>query len=142
MLTFDRQNVSRGAVIETFEKYHDEIAYAATRANSDFKGGMMPGPRSAWGYTYLVLRRVDADDVEKYFGAMVDMIFTGTDDPRRAALARIRSAYDTGHRSSMAFRMEMISVLTRSWNAWRKGEPMQTIRMTSRQGIIPPVRPV
>jgi hypothetical protein len=75
----------------------------------------------------------------------VDMSFSAKGDPRKAALKRLTMmASDPNHAgTSQTQSVVVISVLTRAWNYWRKGEEVDTIPGRNTKGqIIDPVQPI
>jgi hypothetical protein len=76
----------------------------------------------------------------EFFAGMKDMEWTWKNDPRKAALKRMQMMYrEMENRATQETGVMQISVLSRAWNAWRKGEELESILVKNRAGIIPPV---
>jgi hypothetical protein len=71
------------------------------------------------------------------------MAWSTEGDPRKAAFRRIqRMLVDQDVKHGPLLSMATVSVMTRSWNMWRRGEEADAIMTKSREGWIPPVRPI
>lgn len=128
------------SVAEAVEAYtqQEDIAEAGERAVAFRKH--VPASVTATGYTWLHMHRIDPEATNEYWGAMVDLSFGAKDDPRKAALRRLTSmATDGEFRANRLTSVAVVSVLTRSWNAWRRDEEMPTITPKGKNGIIEPV---
>lgn len=138
MLQGLKHKVSVSEAVEAYTTQPD-IADAADRAV--FFRGHIPVSVTAMGFTWLHMNRVDPAATGEYWGAMVDLSFGAKDDPRKAALRRLTSmAADPEFRANMQTSVGIVSILTRSWNAWRRDEAMPTITAKGKNGIIEPVK--
>jgi hypothetical protein len=104
----------------------------------------IPGSPTALGYSWLALHRVDPADCRIFFDAMRDMSFKAQNDQRRVVLKSIQGIdRDSGPSSNSTDKAVMIvSVITRGWNLWRKGEVQQSLARRNKSGIIDPVMPI
>lgn len=136
-----KKKVSSAESVEAF-RLNPDIPYAAERAASMKMA--IPGSPSAVAYAYLHINRVDPGACNEFFGAMTDLSFNLTGDPRKAALRRLQSvAMDPGSRGHHSTTVVVISVLTRAWNSWRRGEQVNSIMGRNNKGLpIEPVRPI
>lgn len=136
-----KRKVSAAEAVEVYLANPD-IQEAADRAV-----GMrhsIPASQTAIAYAWLHLHRANPAACNEFFGAMVDMSFGVKNDPRKAALQRLqRITTDAQSRGDKATSVAVISVLTRAWNAWRKGEEMSVIIARNKKGQpIDPVSPI
>jgi hypothetical protein len=98
---------------------------------------------SALGYCFFQFANLDIERTEQYFYAFTDLAFHDEGDPRKAAFNRIaKMLNDEEMKHGQMLVIATVSVLTRSWNMWRKGVQADTILVRSREGWIPPVKPV
>lgn len=136
-----KRKVSAAEIVAVYSDNPD-IQEAADMAVS-FKGHI-PGSASAIAYAWLQLNRIDPIACNEFFGAIVDMAFSASGDPRKAALKRLQVlAGDSESRGDKTTSVAVISILTRAWNAWRKGEHVDQILARNSKGqIIEPVQPV
>lgn len=141
MLSNLKRKVSAAEAVEMFGS-HPDIQEAADRAVS--MKGTIPGSASGLAYSWLHLNRADPEACNEFFGAMIDLSFGVKDDPRKAALRRLQAiTSDSESRGDKATSVALISVLTRSWNAWRRGEAVGSIMArNSKRQPIDPVRPI
>lgn len=107
----------------------------------------VPGSPTGLCYSWLHTHRADASACEEFFEALVDMRFYPTgSDPRRAGLRALQrmDRDDAITNASKEKGIATVSVLTRTWNAWRKGEDVETIalRQGSHRKLVPPVAPI
>lgn len=104
--------------------------------------GHLPGTPTAIGYSWLQTYRVDPAATSEFFESLKQLTFKQLQDPRKAVL---RSLQNLDREMGSANKNKMfatVSVLTRGWNAWRKGEEMETIPVMHRGKLVPPVRPI
>jgi hypothetical protein len=143
MVTNLKQKISIAESVEAYERHGDILQLAADRAA--VMRHHLPGSVTAIAYVYLQLFRVDAEACNEFFGAMMDMSFSAKGDPRKAALKRLTvMASNPEHKGpSQTQSVVVISVLTRAWNYWRKGEEIDTITGRNSKGQpIDPVQPI
>jgi hypothetical protein len=143
MITSLKQKISIAESVEAYDRYPEILQLAADRAV--FMRKHIPVSVTALAYVYLQLFRVDPEACNEFFGAMVDMSFSKTGDPRKAALKRLTMmANDPNHAgTSQTQSVVVISVLLRAWNYWRKGEEIDTIAGRNSKGQpIEPVQPI
>lgn len=132
---------STARVLKT-AKDHKDIAEAAKRGDSFRKG--IPGSPTAICYAWLYMHRVDPLVCEEFFTGFVDMNFKALRDPRKAAIRALqRLDRDEVIRHGSKKATATVSVLTRCWNDYRKGEEVETYALRHKgDRIIPPVRPI
>ena len=123
-------------------KDNPDIAEAAKRGDSFRKG--IPGSPTAICYSWLFMHRVDSLVCEEFFTGFVDMNFKALRDPRKAAIRALqRLDRDEVIRHGSKKATATVSVLTRCWNDYRKGEEVETYALRHKgDRIIPPVRPI
>lgn len=140
-----KKKVSSAEAVQAFNDNPD-IEEACDRAVSlRANGAGIPGSATGLGYAYLHISRVDPAACNEFFGAMSDMSFSMKDDPRKAALRRLTQIVQDreGRGADRAAAVMAISVLTRAWNAWRRGEEMPSIMARNNKGLpIDPVQPI
>lgn len=85
-------------------------------------------------FAVLRLRRVDAMATDEFLGKLGNMMTAGEGDPLFTLLRRLRSAKE--NRESMR-PSQYLYLIFRTWNAWRKGEQLKTLRTgkVSTQGL-------
>lgn len=131
------------AQVVNLVKNEPDIALAAARYNS--MKTHIPGGPTALGYTWLWLHRSEPAECERFYGSMINMQFPALNDPRKAALKTLqRMEREEGITSSSKDKaIATVSVLTRGWNLFRKGEEVQTIPIKLKNGrIIAPEKPI
>lgn len=119
---------------------HPDIEFAAEAAVA--LRDHLPGTPTALGYAWLQMYRVDPIATKDFFASLKELNFKPIRDPRKAvikALQQLNNEMGTANKDKM---FATVSVLTRGWNAWRKGEEMQTIPYMRRGRIIPPEQPI
>ena len=106
----------------------------------------VPGSPTALCYTWLWLSRTDASACDEFWQALIEMNFYPAGrDPRKAGLRALqRMDRDEGiGGASKDKAIATVSVLTRTWNFWRKREDIDSLQIRNTRGqIIPPVHPV
>lgn len=139
-----RNKVTAAEALEAFNAESDliiEAGYWGQKMRSRFVGSP-----TAVGYTFVQLAKVDKSAAEEFFEGMHAMNWSlqfGLHDPRKAALTRLQMMHaDENVKTSIETGVVSVSVFTRAWNAWRKGEQMETIGVRTKTGIILPVTPV
>ena len=136
-----RAKASTAQILAALERCPD-IEHAAEHASS--LRPHLPGSPTAVGYCWLLMNRVDHTDCKLFYDSYVDLTFKALRDPRKAVLKRLtmmnnEAGYSAGKDKAMA----TVSMLTRGWNAWRRGEEMESIMLRNNKGkIIAPVAPV
>lgn len=139
-----RNKVSAAEALSMFNQAPALIVEAGEKAASLNK--YLMGSPTAIGYTWVQLSRVDHSACEAFFEGMRDMEWSlqfGTNDPRKAALRRMHALYaDENVKTSIETGVMLVSVLTRAWNHWRKGEEAEVLAVKSKTGIILPVTPI
>lgn len=138
-----KHKVSTAMALESYEANQD-IPKAAQQGMHIRNVGRIALSPSALGYSWLHLHRADPEACERYFWAMEYMQFNdGIHDPRLAAYRRLQvMAEESAQGPNARLAVSIVSVITRSWNSWRKGEDLQSITYKSKHGLIGPVRPV
>jgi hypothetical protein len=102
----------------------------------------LPATPTAIGYAWLQMYRVDPEATSEFFESLKQLTFKQLKDPRKAVL---RSLQNLDREMGSANKNKMfaaVSILTRGWNAWRKGEEMETIPIMNRGKVISPVMPI
>lgn len=143
MVTSLKQKISTAESVEAYDRYSEVLQLAADRAV--FMRKHIPASVTALAYTYLQLFRTDPEACNEFFGAMVDLSFSPKGDPRKAALKRLNVMANDPNQAgtSQTQSVVVISILTRAWNYWRKGEEIDTIAgRTTRGQLIEPVQPI
>jgi len=104
----------------------------------------LPGSPTAIGYSWFHMNRVDHTDCKLFFDSFKDLTFKALQDPRKAVLKRLTQMNnDPGNTASKDRAIATISVLTRGWNAWRRGQEIEIIPVRNSKGrIISPVTPI
>jgi hypothetical protein len=103
----------------------------------------MLGSPTAMGYAWMSLFKVSPEDCTEFFAGMRDMEWSMPNDPRKAALRRMQLMHgDENIKTTLETGVMTISVLSRAWNHWRKGEEVESLNIRSRTGIILPVTPI
>lgn len=138
-----KYKVSTALAVETYAAHPDLGRAAEVGMRIRGTARLLVSP-SALGYSWMHLHRTDDEACERYFWAMEHMQFNeGVHDPRLAAYRRLQVLSEEsvqGANSRIA--VAVVSVITRSWNTWRKGEELQSITYKGPRGLIGPVRPV
>lgn len=120
-----KAKASTAQILQTLETNPD--IEEAARAYNGLRTHL-PGSPTAIGYCWLQMHRVDPTDCSYFYTAFVDLTFKALHDPRKAALRRLQSMdKEAGSKSSKDKAIATVSVLTRSWNAWRRDEELNTI---------------
>jgi hypothetical protein len=129
--------------LETYRGDSHGISRAAERGVHVRNVTPLPMSVSALGYCFFQFANLDIERTEQYFYAFTDLAFHDEGDPRKAAFNRIaKMLNDEEMKHGQMLVIATVSVLTRSWNMWRKGVQADTILVRSREGWIPPVKPV
>jgi hypothetical protein len=138
-----KRKVTTAMALETYAA-NPEIPRAAQAGMHIRQAARLQLSPSALGYSWLHLHRCDTEACERYFAAMETMQFhDGLHDPRLAAWRRLQVlASDSVQGGNQYLAVAIISVITRSWNTWRKGEDLSSISYKNAHGLIGPVRPV
>lgn len=137
-----KKKASTPRIVKTVEENPDIIVAAGKYTSLK---NSVPGSPTAVCYTWLHLHRIDATACDEFFFAgLVDLSFKALRDPRKAALRALQrmEREDGIGPSSKDKAFATVSVLTRSWNAWRQDEELESIPLKKNQRIIPPVRPI
>lgn len=131
-----RGKVTTAEALATFEAARHDISFAAERAG--YLRQHIDGSPTAIGYTHLHMTRVNPEMATEFFAGMVDMEWKFKNDPRKAALRRLQAIHRDGEiKTSLETGFMLISLLSRTWNHWRKGEEVESLAVRSRSGIIP-----
>lgn len=132
-----RGKVTTAQALATFEANPD-IGLATERAVT--YRNFIDGSPTAVGYTWLHMNRINPEAAEEFFGGMADMEWSWKHDPRKAALRRLQIIHrDNEVKTSLETGVMLISVFSRAWNAWRKGEEIETLPARNKTGPIAPV---
>lgn len=136
-----KHKASTARIVKVVEEQPD-IAHAASELNR--LRTHIPGAPTALGYAWLWMHRADAAACQEFFGGYVDLAFKALNDPRKAALRALqRMDRDEGITSSSKDKgIVTVSILTRAWNAWRRGEEFESLPIKARGKIIPPEMPL
>jgi hypothetical protein len=104
---------------------------------------IMGGP-TALCYSWLWMHRTDPGACEEFWGSMIDLTFKALNDPRKACLKALqRMEREEGITTASKDKsIATVSILTRSWNLWRKGEQIQSLSIKQNGRIIPPEKPI
>lgn len=130
-----RGKVTTAEALATFEN-NEDISFAAERAVS--YRNHMDGSPTAIGYSFLQMHRTNRDAAQEFFEGMADMEWQWKHDPRKAALRRLQAIHRDGEvKTSLETGFMTISLLSRAWNHWRKGEEVESLGVRTRTGIIP-----
>jgi hypothetical protein len=136
--------VSAAEALQVYSAEMDLLNESAYHA-AYLRHSLMVSP-TAIGYSWSQLARVDESATNEFFSAMVDMEWSLPNDPRKAALRRLHALKrDVDFKTGLESGVIVVSVLTRAWNTWRKGEELDTIHIKgkgSQRGIVPPVTPI
>lgn len=136
-----KKKASTARIVKVVEA-HPDIPLAAAKYNG--LRNHIPGSPTAVAYSWLHMHRMEPGDCEMFYGAMVEMAFKALHDPRKAALKALQrmEREDGITTASKDKALATVSVLTRSWNAWRKGEELETVAIRHKGKIVPPVKPI
>jgi hypothetical protein len=137
-----KSKCSTAAALETYRTHTDQIIRAAEKSmfvrNSQF-----PVSVSSVGYCYFHFAQLDVQAADRYFYSWTDLAFDKEGDPRKAGYKRISMLLaDDTMRHGPLLTHATVSVMTRSWNSWRRGEKEDTIPVKRNGAIIPPERPI
>lgn len=131
-----RGKVTTAEALSTFESNQDDILRASERAT--FFRSHIDGSPTAIGYCYFHMARVSGELANEFFAGMVDMEWKWKHDPRKAALRRLQAIHRDGEiKTSLETGFMVVSLLSRTWNHWRKEEEVESIGIRSRSGIVP-----
>lgn len=128
------------ARIQKIVKENPDIQDAA--ANYGGLQKHIPGSPTAIGYCWFWMNRVDPTACQEFFGAMATMSFKALEDPRKAALKTLGRLEEYGVTHNKDKAVATVSVLTRSWNAWRVGDELGSMRVKARGRLIDPEKPI
>lgn len=137
-----KSKVSAAAALDTFRAYPDKIIRAAEVGTSTRKSTFTMST-AAVGYCYFHFANIDVAAADRYFWSWSELSFAERGDPRKAAFQRIQRMLTEPdvHRGPI-LTMATVSVMTRTWNAWRRGEEVEIVHVKGREGWIPPVKPI
>jgi hypothetical protein len=140
-LTALKHKVAAGAALEAFNHDAPDIIRAA-EMGVHFNNTTLAVSPTAMGYCWLQFIKVDEEATHAYFYAFTELAFAPQGDPRKAAYQRIvKIMGDVDAKAGNWTSAAIVSVITRSWNAWREDIPMDAIMIKSQTGLIPPVQP-
>lgn len=109
-------------VLEFVEAYDAEITEASSMAA--FFSHHIPIPPSVMCVAWMNFVQIDPDACMEFFDSMKQQRLDGEGDPR---LALIRRLTKTGHQTTRMPQRQALSLVYRSWNAWRAGESLRTL---------------
>lgn len=139
-----RNKVTAAEAMDVFNQDTDLIVEAAFWAQK-LRARVLGSP-TAIGYAFVQFAKVDKSAAEEFFEGIFDMNWSlqfGLHDPRKAALTRLQLMHrDPDVKTSLETGVMSVSVLTRAWNLWRKGEGIDVIGVRTKTGIVLPVTPV
>lgn len=109
-------------VLEFVEKHSDEIVVAAALGAKYYKDiGLMP---SVIGAFWMTASQGDAEGAHEFLTSIAERRTTGAGDPRLAFSKRLSElARERTRISQYAY----LSMIIRTWNAWKKGMKVQKI---------------
>jgi hypothetical protein len=137
-----KSKVSAAACLDTFRANPDKIVRAAEVGTATRKSTFTMST-AAIGYCYFHFANIDTQWADRYFWSWSEMSWAAEGDPRKAAYKRIqRMLVDSDVKHGPILSMATVSVMTRSWNMWRRGEESDIIHTRGREGWIPPVKPI
>lgn len=136
-----KQKASTARIVKIVQENPD-IAHAASR--SGVLRDHISGSPTAIGYTWLSMYRVDPAACEEFYSAFITLSFKALKDPRKAAMKALqRMDRDEGITASSKDKgIATTSILTRAWNAWRRGEELETLVARRGRKIVPPEAPI
>lgn len=106
----------------------------------------IPGSPTALCYSWLWLNRTDPSACEEFWQGLIELDFYPTGEDARKAGLRALQRMDRDEAITSASKekgIATVSVLTRTWNLWRKREDTDSIALRGRgRRLIPPVHPV
>ena len=136
-----RNKVTAAEAVEVFNRDPETIISAGQHAQV-MRRHLLGSP-TAMGYSWYQFHRVDPSACEEFFAGMRDMEWSFPNDPRKAALRRMQMIHaDEGIKANQETGIILVSILTRAWNHWRKGEEVDTLGIRTKTGIILPVTPI
>lgn len=122
-------------VIEWLESKPDELiqgaAILATRAQKQLGKGF--GGTGAWGFFYLLLTEIDAEDAQDFFEAVLtglDLWKPGETDPRYVLRERVRRNRWT----TQSAYINLAGYVVTAWNAFREGRPISKLQAPRSNG--------
>lgn len=86
-----------------------------------------------------LLARVDADDASKFWTSLANNATDGAGDPRNALLRRLSNARRTNEHLSVE---TQVALVLRAWNAWRRGQQLTSLPVSSYTGEIAVPKPI
>lgn len=91
-------------------------------------------PPSALAYSILILARIDFEKCVEFFSSAAEMRTEGIGDPRLTMLRTFEKQSD--YRRTTLSNAAAISIIFRSWNAWREGRELKKLPLSTRTGGI------
>lgn len=118
--------LSNSAVLEYINANKDELVWIASKAQGAYKRGLtrMVGG-SVWGFCYFACRRVSASLADEYYHALATGEMLESGDPAFVARQRLVNLDRAG-------RTPKSEVILHGWNAHRRGQKRQTLKVTGR----------
>lgn len=103
---------------------HPEVESAASAASA-LKGHVDAAP-SALAVSWMLLSESSPSDCAEFFNSVAQSATNGKGDPRAALISRLSNARRNGERLTQP---AQVALIVRSWNAWRKGEKLDILRI-------------
>lgn len=107
--------------VERHPTIHPSVAFAQSALHKTVP--LLPTPMA---YAHWQMAQVDAEAAERFFREMTTMSLNGQSDPRLTLMRWGTRVKDNRERLSHTV---TLSVLYRTWNAWRKGKRLTYIRI-------------
>lgn len=108
---------------------HPDISDAAATATS-LRDRIDAAP-SVMAYVIWRCSRASGRATAEFFESIANSATDGKGDPRATLIARLQNARRNNESLSQA---AQVSLLMRTWNAWRKGEKVQRLQVDGRSG--------
>lgn len=134
--------VSTAEGVASFRDDQDGIAKACQEGRSLYDKFGKGSSMTSLSYLWYRLQAVDAEANRQFWWAMTEMSFQTENDPRKAAFRRLTAIALDMEPSTTIKNVATVSVATRAWNSWRKGEEVTNLNWNGPRGIIAPVEPV
>jgi len=110
--------------------YENPDAIAAVQKSS-LMASLLP-PASIVAFSYLMLSRVDSEDADEFFAAIINLRTAGQGDPIAALIKRHQGSIKRGEKLS---HHQHLGLLFRTWNAWRAGATLTHLKTGMTGGV-------
>lgn len=126
-----KSNVTHGEIAEWVEENVEQLATAASVAAHYYPS--IDVPPSVLCIAWMRLSEVDYIAAGDFFSTVADCQTSGLGDPRLTLIKALQHIRRDRKRVGQA---EYLSLVFRSWNAWRNGQTLRTLPLASRVGQV------